>query len=175
MTKLALKYRILIILTPVIILLDQWTKLLTVKHFYYGESISIIDGFFNLTYVQNKGAAFGILSKAPDLFRIPFFLAVPVVAMIFILMIFKKLAPNSIKLSTALSLVIGGAIGNFIDRIRLGYVIDFLDFHWKWNYHFPAFNIADSAICVGVGLLMLDLLFTKELEASEGNNASHSV
>jgi signal peptidase II len=91
---------------------------------------------------------------------------VPLIALGAIGFIFRKLPAADLKLSTALSLVIGGAVGNLIDRVRFGYVVDFLDFHWKHSYHFPAFNVADSAICVGVGLLMIDLLAAEREEAS---------
>jgi signal peptidase II len=87
--------------------------------------------------------------------------------------IFRKIPDRDIKLSTSLSLVIGGAIGNLIDRVNLNYVVDFLDFHWKYMYHFPAFNVADMAICVGVGVLMLDLL--TQPNHTENTNAPASL
>lgn len=152
-----LKYLILLSITVFIISLDQFTKSMILKQFRLGESISIFTGFFNLTYVQNRGAAFGFLAQADPAFRIPFFIFVPIIALSSIAFVFRKLGEKDIKLSIALSLVISGAIGNLIDRLRLGYVVDFLDFHWKWGYHFPAFNVADSAICIGVGLIMLDM------------------
>ncbi|OFZ20614.1 MAG: signal peptidase II [Bdellovibrionales bacterium GWB1_55_8] len=155
----ARKYLILTVITLVIIGLDQWTKQLVVGSFRLGESISIIPGLFNLTYVRNPGAAFGLLAQSHPAFRIPFFIIVPIVALGAIGYIFRKLPTDDIRLSSALSLVMGGAIGNLIDRALFGYVIDFLDFHWRYAYHFPAFNVADSAICVGVGILMLDLFF----------------
>ena len=139
-------------------ILDQLTKWWVVERFRYGESVSIVANFFSLTYIRNTGAAFGILAQANPVFRIPFFVIVPLVALISIALIFKKLPEKDIKLSAALSLVIGGAIGNLIDRVTLKYVVDFLDFHWRYEYHFPAFNIADSAICIGVAVLMWDLM-----------------
>lgn len=162
MKSIKIKYIILLILTVSIILLDQWTKNLVLVHFRYGETVPVISDFFNLTFIKNTGAAFGILAQADPSFRVPFFVLVPVIALVAISMIFRKLPDQDIKLSLALSLVVGGAIGNLIDRIQLGYVVDFLDFHWRYFYHFPAFNVADSAICVGVGVLMLDLAFKKE-------------
>jgi signal peptidase II len=121
----------------------------------------MIMGFFNLTYVQNKGAAFGLLSQADPSFRVPFFVIIPFIALGSIAYVFRKLPARDLKLAVALSLIISGALGNLMDRMRLGYVVDFLDFHWQWLYHFPSFNVADSAICIGVGLVMLDL-FTEE-------------
>ena len=161
------KYIILTLLTILIIVLDQLTKYVIVDRFRYGESIPVIQGFFNLTYVRNTGAAFGILSHAAPAFRVPFFIIVPMVALVAIGFIFRKIPDQDLKLSSALSLVIGGAVGNLIDRVMLSYVVDFLDFHWKYQYHFPAFNVADAAICVGVGVLMLDLLNQEEPKKSE--------
>ena len=155
------KYKILLIFSSVIIVLDQVTKYLIVENFHLGETAPLILNFFNLTYVQNKGAAFGLLSQADPSFRVPFFVIVPFVALGSIAYVFRKLPSLDVKLAVALSLIISGALGNLIDRIRLGYVVDFLDFHWKWLYHFPSFNVADSASCIGVGLVMLDL-FTEE-------------
>jgi signal peptidase II len=86
---------------------------------------------------------------------------------------FIKITSEDRNMAIALSLVISGAIGNLIDRLRLGFVVDFLDFHWKWEYHFPAFNVADSAICIGVGLIILDL-FTQN-NRTESSRASHSL
>ena len=156
--KLQRKYWILFLVSPLILILDQLTKWWVVERFRYGESLSIIPGFFNFTYIRNTGAAFGILAQANPTFRVPFFVIVPLVALISIGLIFRRLPSADLKLSTALSLVIGGAVGNLIDRVTLNYVVDFLDFHWRYDYHFPAFNIADSAICVGVAVLMWDLM-----------------
>ncbi len=160
--KLPPKIYPLLIITPGVIALDQFTKFLVVQKFRLGETIPILSGFFNLTYIRNTGAAFGLFAQAHPSFRVPFFVAVPMIALGAIAYIFKKIGAEDLKLSSALSLVIGGAIGNLIDRVQLGYVVDFLDFHWSYQYHFPAFNVADSAICVGVGILMLDLLVQKE-------------
>ena len=153
-----LKYLILFGITVSVIALDQLTKYLIIEKFKLGDTIRVVADIFNITYVQNRGAAFGFLSQADPSFRVPFFIAVPVIALISIGYVFRKLADQDIKLAVALSLVISGAIGNLIDRIYLGFVVDFLDFHWGWEYHFPAFNVADSAICIGVGLIMLDLV-----------------
>lgn len=166
MKTLKRKYWIMSVLTFGVIASDQWTKYLVVEHFRPGETLSLISQFFNLTYVKNTGAAFGILAHADPTFRIPFFVIVPLLALVAIGMIFRKLPEQDIKLATALSMVVGGAVGNLIDRIQLGFVVDFLDFHWNYTYHFPAFNVADSAICVGVAILMLDLAGRPEEEAS---------
>lgn len=167
------KYVILMALTPALILIDQFTKYRILRHLQMGESIPVLSGYFNITYVRNTGAAFGILSNANPGLRIPFFVIVPILAMGAIAYVFRRIPNDSIRLSTALSCVVGGAVGNLIDRLQLGYVVDFLDFHWKYQHHFPAFNAADTVICVGVAVLVLDLLFHEE-PASQGavQNAS---
>ena len=148
------RYRILAIISAVIIALDQATKLYVDANFRLHESMPVIRGFFNLTYVRNKGAAFGIL--ADNAVRIPFFITVSIVAMLGILWYINRIR-NDQKLAVfSLSLVFAGAFGNLIDRIRLGEVIDFLDVFWQ-RYHWPAFNVADSAITVGVTLLLIDM------------------
>ena len=151
------KYWILSVVPIVCILLDQWTKGIIVDRFQLGESIPVLSSFFNITYVRNTGAAFGFMASADPSLRVPFFLIVPTIALFVIGYLFKKLPADDIKTAMALSLVMGGAVGNLIDRMKYGYVVDFLDFHWNFQAHFPAFNIADSAICIGVGLLMLDM------------------
>lgn len=153
-----MKYLVLFGLTAVTVLLDQLTKGMVLARFRLGESVSVVSRVFDLTYVRNPGAAFGMLAHAEPSFRVPFFMIVPLIALVAIGYVFRKLPDRDLKLATALSLVVGGAIGNLLDRLLRGYVVDFLDFHWDGRYHFPAFNVADSAICTGVGLLMLDLM-----------------
>jgi len=150
--KVNFKILLLAVLLVVIILVDQWTKHLVHTQFNWGESKSIISGFFDLTYVRNQGAAFGLFHQAPPAFRDPFFVAVPVIAIFVILFLIFKMVSDSLWSVIALSLILAGAIGNLIDRLRFGYVIDFLDFHWREIYHWPAFNVADSSIVVGVCL-----------------------
>jgi len=158
------KHWILAIVPLVSIILDQWTKQLIVDRFQLGESIPVLSQFFSITYVRNTGAAFGFMAAVDSSLRIPFFLIVPTIALGVIGYLFKKLPEHDVKTALALSLVMGGAVGNLIDRVRYGYVVDFLDFHWKYQAHFPAFNVADSAICIGVGLLMLDIAGGEEKE-----------
>ena len=147
-----------------IIVSDQWVKLEILNHFDYGESVSVIAQYFSVTYVRNTGAAFGFLASADPSFRVPFFLIVPIIAMVVLGFLYRDLPKNAKFRAMALGLVSGGALGNLIDRVRLGYVVDFLDLHWKSNYFFPAFNIADSAICVGVAILLLSTISRKETE-----------
>lgn len=117
------------------------------------QSIPIIDGLFNLTYVRNTGAAFGIFAGSAEIFRRPFLILVAILAGAFIASLLKRLANEQRGLITALTFVLGGAIGNLIDRLFYGEVIDFLDVHWR-SYHWPAFNIADSFITIGVAIAL---------------------
>lgn len=162
------KYRSMAFLTPALIAIDQWTKYMIVSRFHMGETIPIVSGLFNITYVRNTGAAFGILATANPAIRVPFFVLVPILAMIAIAYVFRKIPKDSIRLSAALACVVGGAVGNLIDRLFLGYVVDFLDFHWNYQHHFPAFNVADTAICIGVGILVLDLVLHDESTEPQG-------
>jgi signal peptidase II len=146
------KYRILFFFSFFSIFLDQISKAWILQHFRLNQSVILLDGFFNLTYVRNTGAAFSLLANANDAIRIPFFFFVPFLALGFIFSSYRKLTEKEVLASIAYALVTGGAIGNLIDRLRFGYVIDFFDFYWG-IYHYPVFNIADSVICIGVGLL----------------------
>ncbi len=157
--KLKLIY--LFTITGVLVAVDQITKIYVQTHFQLGESSVVIANFFNLTYVQNPGAAFGFLARSPDIFRENFFLAIPPLAMLLILYFLKTVRDNDHIQILALSLVFGGALGNYIDRLRVGYVIDFLDFHIQHRYSWPAFNVADSAIVCGIIVLFI-LSFKKD-------------
>jgi len=143
------------ILTVVGLLLDQATKLYIDRSMQLFDSIQVLPDFFNITYVRNRGAAFSFLSDAS--WRLPFFIGISLVASIAILVAFHKLRDNQKLAQTSLAMIFSGAIGNLIDRVRLGEVIDFLDAHW-YRHHWPAFNVADSLICVGVFLLAVDML-----------------
>ena len=145
----------------VILLADQFTKLLVVGSFALGDS-QTVTSFFNLVRVHNSGAAFSFLANAGGWQRW-FFTGIGVVATVFIVYLLRS-HPQQTLFCFALSLVLGGAVGNVIDRLLYGHVIDFLDFHWDWlaplfyQGHFPAFNIADSAISVGTVCLIVDEL-----------------
>jgi len=148
------KYLILSIISLVILVLDQATKLYVDANFRLHETVPVIRDVFHLTYVRNKGAAFGILAESAV--RIPFFIGVSIIAMLGILWYIKRIRDNQRLALIALSMIFSGAFGNLIDRVRLGEVIDFLDVFWR-SYHWPAFNVADSAITVGVTLLFIDM------------------
>lgn len=156
------KYSILLGIAIVSIAIDQLTKFYIHTHFQLGDSISIIQDYFNFTYVRNYGAAFGFLAESHPEFREWFFLLMPPAALIIILTLLKNVEENDYLQISALSLIFGGAIGNYIDRLRFRYVIDFLDFHLQNKYSWPAFNIADSAIVCGVGILLTMMLFEKK-------------
>lgn len=151
-----LKYKILAATVPLTLIFDQWTKQIIHSHFRLGESRDFIANIWAFTYVRNQGAAFSLLNDAPAYFRDPFFMIVPLIALAAIAVLYRKLRDDQQLVATALSLVAGGAVGNLIDRLRYGFVVDFIDWHWKDVYHWPRFNIADSCIVVGVGLLLLD-------------------
>lgn len=148
-------------ITLLAIVLDQWTKLAVLSSFDLYESIQIT-GFFNLTYVRNYGAAFSFLHDAGGWQRY-FFTTIALVVSALILWWLYRSPKEQRLLPVAYSFILGGAIGNVIDRIMHGYVVDFLDFY-VGTYHWPAFNIADSAIFIGAALLIADLFVNKEKE-----------
>lgn len=148
------KYPVFVILSVLVIGIDQATKIYIDRVMDLHSSITVVENFFSITYMRNKGAAFSFLSNFN--YRIPFFVAVSMVAIFVILSVLYKLRPDQKFAVVSLSLIFSGALGNLIDRIRLGEVIDFLDVHW-YTHHWPAFNVADSAICVGVFLLAIDM------------------
>ncbi len=153
--KLESRYLVLAAVASFILVLDQLAKLYIHTHFTVGDSVVVIPNYFNITYVRNTGAAFGILRNAMESFRNLFFLLMPPVAMIIIFAILRGVPNDDRWQVLALSLIFGGAAGNYVDRLRFGYVIDFLDFHLREIYSWPSFNVADSAIVIGVGLLLL--------------------
>ena len=152
-----------ILIIAEVVLVDQVTKQLVVAHLAVGESVDLIPGIFRFTYVQNKGAAFGMLADHRWVF-----LVISTVAIVAILVYLWKFRPASRFACVGLSLVVGGGIGNMIDRCYLTYVIDFLDFCafpklWMW-----VFNIADSCVCVGGGMLVLWCIMEIAREAKKG-------
>ena len=148
----ALTITIALAVSLVLVIADQWTKYAISSNLRYGESVSITS-FFNLVLVYNKGAAFSFLSNAGGWQRV-FFIAVTCAAIVVLMWLIAR-HENEKLFRWGLTLILGGAIGNLIDRIAYGHVIDFLDFHFA-GWHFWAFNVADSAITVGAALLILD-------------------
>jgi signal peptidase II len=141
-------------LATVIVLADQLTKIVIERKFDSGD-VRPVTGFFNLVLTYNKGAAFSFLANASG-WQGTFFTVIGVAASLFIVYLLARHGSQRL-FSLALALILGGALGNVIDRVVHGHVIDFLDFHWR-GWHWPAFNLADSAIVLGAGLLILDEL-----------------
>jgi signal peptidase II len=169
-----IKYLLLAAISGAIVTADQAAKMYVHTHFRINETLQVIPRVFNLTHVQNPGAAFGFLRDSPEVFREIFFLSMPPIALLIILAILRGVAERDRSTVISLSMVFGGAIGNYIDRVRFRYVVDFLDFtlifntdpanYKKWSY--PAFNIADIAIVCGVAVLLF-LEFTRSARKPE--------
>ena len=158
------KYFVLLITIGIVVPIDQISKIYIHTHTNTNEIFKeLIPNFFNIIYVRNKGAAFGFLANTPPSFRDAFFLIVPIFVLFFLFFIFRSLSEKKHQLQiTSLSFIFSGAIGNYIDRLRFGYVIDFLDFHYYNKFTWPAFNVADSFIVIGVSIIFLDTLFNRE-------------
>ncbi len=158
------KYLLVGLITCAVLVLDQVTKYLVEKYIRMYETITVIPGFFNLTHVRNRGAAFSLLSGAPALFRSVFFITITLIAVAVIAVLIRKTHERLLVL--AFSLIAGGAVGNVIDRIRYGEVVDFIQWYIR-SYFWPSFNVADSAISVGVALLAIDMLFKKHHDTAK--------
>ncbi len=159
----------LAVISIVCVVLDQLTKLLCVKNIALGDSITVIPGVLDLTYIQNRGAAFGSLTGARWVFMIA---SVVMIALITCYVISNR-KTMSYPMVITLSLIVGGGIGNMIDRIALGYVIDFVDVKflpfWKW-----IFNVADSFVCVGAFLLVI-IFIIEEYKTSKGKKDNVNI
>jgi signal peptidase II len=149
---------LMLLLAVLVIAADRLTKLWVVAHIQTGHAITVIPNFFRITHVLNTGAAFSMFegAKSPETVR-NVLIAFSIVAIIAVLVALWKTARHFSLMSFSLALILGGAIGNLYDRIRLAYVVDFLEVHIV-HYHWPDFNVADSAIVVGACLLLLELL-----------------
>jgi len=202
------KWVVLAVIAGGILIADQVTKYLAVAHLTYafqvagartpGEKIAafieqkdlqergladpnfvqVFPSFWQFRYTQNRGAAFGFLSRSTDQFRVPLFYLISAAAVIFIFSYYRKLASGQRYMQIALALVLGGALGNAIDRLLRGYVIDFIDWHWfdpNWqrpSLHWPTFNVADSAISVGLVMLFLEMIFARKPARQEAGKPS---
>jgi signal peptidase II len=150
--------------------IDLASKIWVSKAIAYGDRITVIDGFFYLTHVRNPGAAFGLFVDVAPEIRIPIFIGVSLVALGIVISFYRSLAPGDRFTAFILGLILGGALGNLVDRVFRAEVVDFLQFHLWSGYTWPDFNFADSFIVVGVALLLLQLL------AAEGESrAERSV
>ncbi|MFU8781000.1 MAG: signal peptidase II [Kiritimatiellia bacterium] len=151
-----------LILAIVVTVFDQWTKSLVRGHFDLFENRVVVAGLFDLRYIQNTGAAWGMFAGGH------YWLAGLSLLVLFALVIWQRaFFRNCLLDRMAFGLLAGGIVGNLIDRIRLRYVVDFLDFHWGGR-HFPAFNIADSAICIGVGMVLISQYLVARAEDRSG-------
>jgi signal peptidase II len=150
-----------------VVMLDQLTKSLVLTRLCTVErSVAIIPGLFQIRYVHNAGAAWGILRGTND-----WLVLLSLILLTFLIIYWKRLVEESVLCRISAGIILGGIIGNLIDRIKYGYVVDFLDFHIR-SHHFPAFNIADTAICVGVGLYIFHYAMMEKKNASLSTNKS---
>ena len=171
-------YVFLVLVTVINLVADLWSKDWAKSHFESalpGDSrkLVVVENLMNFIFAKNKGGAWGLLQNETEALRRPFFLVVSVAAIVFIVSLYRKLQPGQTALKWGLPLVLGGALGNLVDRIRYGYVIDFIDVYlhpawFKWltgsnsESHWPTFNVADISICVGVGLMAIDMFTSRK-------------
>ena len=152
MSNPSVKYLFAALVSSWVLCLDQATKIFINTQFKLGESKVLIEGFFNISYVTNSGGAFGLFEGSHEIIRFILFLLFPIICVVLIFMMLGETQDRFQVL--ALSFILGGAGGNYMDRVRLGYVVDFIDWHVK-GWHWPTFNIADSFIVIGVCILLL--------------------
>ncbi len=153
-------YTKLAVISGLVIIIDQITKILILKNLPLYHYVTIIPGLFNITHIHNPGGAFGFMAHQDSSLRNFLFILLASVAVCIIFYFYKNTNRTHPFLASGFALILGGAVGNLIDRIRFGKVVDFLDFYVR-NYHWPAFNVADSAITVGVTIFIFHLLFRK--------------
>jgi signal peptidase II len=142
--------------------LDQLTKYWINTTVEFAERIEVIPGLFDITHARNAGGAFSFFANGPLEYRMVFFVGTTLFAIVLLLVFFRKLRSDEVLSATALGVVLGGALGNLTDRLRFGEVVDFLDVHLFGGYTWPTFNVADSAIVIGVILLIVEIFLTKE-------------
>lgn len=163
---MAAKTRLFLSIFVIALILDQLTKVWIVSEFHYSERWVLISGFLDFTHVRNPGGAFSFFAGAPVFQRMVFFLGTTTLAIVLLLFFFRRLPEDARLSAVALGAILGGAVGNMIDRIAYGAVIDFIDVHLWGGYTWPTFNLADSFIVVGVAVLILETFFGPE-ESSE--------
>lgn len=154
------KYTKIVGIAGLIVILDQITKAVILNTLPLYDSISVIPGFFSLTHIQNPGGAFGFMANHSSNLRQIIFLFVSSLALGLIFYFYKNTSRTHPFLATGFAMIFGGAVGNMIDRIRFGKVVDFLDFYLG-NLHWPAFNVADSTISIGMAIFLFHLIFKK--------------
>jgi signal peptidase II len=158
------RYLLLALVSGAVVFVDQLTKLQVMQSMQLHESIPIIPDLFSLTYIRNPGAAFGLMAGSSTGFRLVFFACTSIFAVVLLGTILVRLPERDLMGQYSIAAILGGAIGNLLDRVRFGEVIDFLDFY-VGQYHWPAFNVADAAISVGVFFLILHFALEKKTEA----------
>jgi signal peptidase II len=152
------KYHFLIAVAVVV--MDRLTKWLVATNISLHDSIAVVPGFFRLTHVQNSGAAFGLFAESSSEWKVAILVLFSILALAVVSSLLWKNSHSMTTTGVGLSLILGGAIGNLYDRLLAGHVVDFFDFYLG-SYHWPAFNIADSAIVIGALLLVAEILFAK--------------
>ncbi len=163
------RYLHLFLASNVLIILDQYTKMWVDAHIPKHRYIMVIDNFFAITHIRNPGVAFGLFADGPSEFKTYLFIGFSIIAIVAILVFFHQTPPENKMVRIGLILIFSGAIGNMIDRVLYHEVIDFLDFFYG-SYHWPAFNIADSCITIGVLLMFMDLIRIGKAPQGEGSS-----
>jgi signal peptidase II len=155
------------LLALLVFILDHFTKWLVRSRMELHEAIELIPGYARISYVRNSGVAFGLFADIQSVWK-PYILAsMAVIAVVVILMYSARMPSNRILLQLALAITLGGILGNFTDRIMHGFVVDFIELHIKEVFHWPTFNVADSAITMGIALLLVDTVKHPEVEETE--------
>ncbi len=157
------KFAFVLVLALTVVGLDQATKWYIDSRMELYQSIPVIDSFFHITYVRNSGGAFGFLRNANATLRLPFFIGVSIVAIGALLFFVRQVEARQYVLLFALGGILGGALGNLIDRMASGTVVDFFDVHWR-GWYWPTFNVADSFITTGVIILVLHSLLVRDAQ-----------
>lgn len=160
------KYPLVASIIGLVLILDQITKHYIETQVRVYQTITVIPGFFNIVHARNKGAAFSLFADASPMFRSVFFITVTIIALCVLAVLIRK--ADERLLITAFSLIAGGAAGNLIDRIRAGEVVDFIQWYFR-SFYWPSFNVADSAISIGVALLAIDMIFGANIKSQMAN------
>lgn len=155
-------YFIVAAIAALVLCLDQYTKYLVCEHIPRFGKVEVVPGCLDLVHIRNTGIAFGLLQNIGNRYRLAMMLFAGLVTVILVAILAKQISKTRKLQLIALSMILGGAVGNLIDRIRFEEVVDFIDVHWRNLYHWPAFNMADAAISIGVVLILIDELFLKK-------------
>ena len=172
---MSIKSKLFLLTFLVALPLDRITKQLVVARFYYGEQLPLIDGLLTLTHVRNPGGAFSFFADGPPEQRMIFFVGTTLIAICLLLIFFVRLERDARLSALALGAILGGALGNLIDRLVYGEVIDFIDVHLWAGYTWPTFNVADSAIVVGVAILIAETFLEPGSQPAGAEVDAHKV